>query len=160
MQNIKYYGLAFAIILIAELVITGLQLAGGYFPAGHPAAILVGNLSGLTLGGIIVVIGFLKDNRLEQERKRTEQERERTEQERERADAAEAMLQQERERTKQERERTKQERERAEQERERADQLLSELIETQKENRDAMEARIRRLEEQGDSNPTRPSDEK
>ena len=82
------------------------------------AAILVGNLSGLTLGGVIMVIGFLRDNRLEQERQRTEQERKR-------ADTAEA---------------------RVEQERERADQLLTELLETRK-YQDAMEARLRHLEE-------------
>ncbi|MYC33786.1 MAG: hypothetical protein F4X64_11500 [Chloroflexi bacterium] len=33
-----------------------------------------------------MVIGFLKDNRVEQERQRTEEERQRTEQERQRAD--------------------------------------------------------------------------
>ena len=122
MQSVRYYGLAFVIILIAELVTTGLQLAGSYFPAGHPAAILAANLSGLTLGGVIMVIGFLKDNRVEQERQRTEQERQR-------ADAAEARVQQERER---------------------ADQLLAELMEARKMNRDEIEARIRRLEERLD----------
>ena len=119
MQSIRYYGLAFVIILIAELVTTGLQLAGGYFPANHPVAILVGNLSGLTLGGVIMVIGFLKDNRVEQERQRTEQERQR-------ADAAEV---------------------RAQQERERADLLLAELLETRKNQDAALDARVRRLEE-------------
>ena len=127
MQSIRYYGLAFVIILTAELVTTGLQLAGGYFPANHPAAILVGNLSGLTLGGVIMVIGFLRDNRLEQERQRTEQERQR-------ADTAEA---------------------RVVQERERADLLLAELLETRK-YQDAMEARLRHLEERinGDASET------
>ena len=127
MQSIRYYGLAFVIILTAELVTTGLQLAGGYFPANHPAAILVGNLSGLTLGGVIMVIGFLRDNRLEQERQRTE--------------AAEA--------------RAEQERERADRERERADQLLTELLET-RQYQDAMEARLRHLEERidGDASET------
>ena len=153
MQSVRYYGLAFVIILVAELVTTGLQLAGSYFPAGHPVAILVANLSGLTLGGVIMVIGFLKDNRVEQERQRTEEERQRAEQERERADAAEAKLQQERERF-------DQERERAEQERERADQLLTELLETRKENLDMMEARIRRLEERDNGNSVPPDNQK
>ena len=91
------------------------------------AAILVGNLSGLTLGGVIMVIGFLRDNRLEQERQRTE--------------AAEA--------------RAEQERERADRERERADQLLTELLET-RQYQDAMEARLRHLEERinGDASET------
>ena len=137
MQNFRYYGLAFAVILIAELVTTGLQLLGGYFNAGHPVAILVSNLSGITLGGVIMVIGFLKDNRLDQERQRTEQERQR-------ADAAEARLQEERER--------------ADRERERAEQFLAELLETRKENQGAIEARLRRLEERinGDASEADP----
>ena len=144
MQNFRYYGLAFVVILIAELVTTGLQLLGGYFNAGHPVAILVSNLSGITLGGVIMVIGFLKDNRLDQERQRTEEERQRTEQERQRADAAEARLQEERER--------------ADRERERAEQFLAELLETRKENQGAIEARLRRLEERinGDASEADP----
>ena len=125
MQNARFYGLAFAIILIAELVTTGLQLLGAYYPTGHPVAILAANLSGVTLGGIIMVIGFLRDNRLDQERKRTE--------------AAETLA-------KQERERADRERERADREQKRADRLMSELLARQ-ERDDAMEARIRRLEE-------------
>ena len=125
MQSARFYGLAFAIILIAELVTTGLQVLGAYYPTGHPVAILAANLSGVTLGGIIMVIGFLRDNRLEQERKRTE--------------AAETLA-------KQERERADRERERADREQERADRLMSELLARQ-ERDDAMEARIRRLEE-------------
>ena len=125
MQSARFYGLAFAIILIAELVTTGLQLLGAYYPTGHPVAILAANLSGVTLGGFIMVIGFLRDNRLDQERKRTE--------------AAETLA-------KQERERADRERERADREQERADRLMSELLARQ-ERDDAMEARIRRLEE-------------
>ena len=132
MQNARFYGLAFAIILIAELVTTGLQLLGAYYPTGHPVAILAANLSGVTLGGIIMVIGFLRDNRLDQERKRTE--------------AAETLAKEERERANQERKRANQERERADREQERADRLMSELLARQ-ERDDAMEARIRRLEE-------------
>ena len=125
MQSARFYGLAFAIILIAELVTTGLQVLGAYYPTGHPVAILAANLSGVTLGGIIMVIGFLRDNRLEQERKRTE--------------AAETLA-------KQERERADRERERADREQERADRLMSELLARQERDA-AMEARIRRLEE-------------
>ncbi len=125
MQSAWFYGLAFAIILIADLVTTGLQVLGAYYPTGHPVAILAANLSGVTLGGIIMVIGFLRDNRLDQERKRTE--------------AAETLA-------KQERERADRERERADREQERADRLMSELLARQ-ERDDAMEARIRRLEE-------------
>ena len=34
MQSARFYGLAFAIILIAELVTTGLQVLGAYYPTG------------------------------------------------------------------------------------------------------------------------------
>ena len=132
MQSARFYGLAFAIILIAELVTTGLQVLGAYYPTGHPVAILAANLSGVTLGGIIMVIGFLRDNRLDQERKRTE--------------AAETLAKEERERANQERKRANQERERADREQERADRLMSELLARQERDA-AMEARIRRLEE-------------
>ena len=167
MQNAKFYGLAFAIILIAELVTTGLQVLGAYYPTGHPVAILAANLSGVTLGGIIMVIGFLRDNRLEQERKRTEaaetlvkEERKRAEaaetlakEERERTEAAETLAKEERKRANQERERANQERERADREQERADRLMSELLARQ-ERDDAMEARIRSIEEQLNDNAT------
>ena len=139
MQNAKFYGLAFAIILIAKLVTTGLQLLGAYDPTGHPVAILAANLSGVTLGGFIMVIGFLRDNRLEQERKRTEAAETLVKEERKRTAAAETLA-------KEERERANRERERADREQERADRLMSELLARQ-ELDDAMEARIRRLEE-------------
>ena len=160
MQNAGFYGLAFAIILIAELVTTGLQLLGAYYPTGHPVAILAANLSGVTLGGIIMVIGFLRDNRLEQERKRTEAAETLVKEERKRAEAAETLAKEARERTaaaetlaKEAQERiaaaesmAKEARERADREQERADRLMSELLARQ-ERDDAMEARIRRLEE-------------
>ena len=160
MQNARFYGLAFAIILIAELVTTGLQLLGAYYPTGHPVAILAANLSGVTLGGFIMVIGFLRDNRLEQERKRTEAAETLVKEERKRTAAAETLAKEERERTaaaetlaKEERERANRERERADREQERADRLMSELLARQ-ERDDAMEARIRSIEEQLNDNAT------
>ena len=146
MQNARFYGLAFAIILIAELVTTGLQVLGAYYPTGHPVAILAANLSGVTLGGIIMVIGFLRDNRLEQERKRTEAAETLVKEERKRTEAAETLA-------KEERERANRERERADREQERADRLMSELLARQ-ERDDAMEARIRSIEEQLNDNAT------
>ena len=71
-QNIKYYAIAWAIILVTTLISTGLQLLENYFPTGHPASTLGANLSGVTIGTIIMVIGFLKDNRLDRERKRAD----------------------------------------------------------------------------------------
>ena len=159
MQSARFY-VAFAIILIAELVTTGLQLLGAYYPTGHPVAILAANLSGVTLGGFIMVIGFLRDNRLEQERKRAEAAETLVKEERKRTEAAETLAKEERERTaaaetlaKEERERANRERERADREQERADRLMSELLARQ-ERDDAMEARIRSIEEQLNDNAT------
>ena len=91
-QNIKYYLLAYAAMATGSMVSTALQLLAAEFPTGHPVSALAANLSGITVGGIFMVIGFLKDNRLQQERERTDRERERADQERERADYAIAEL--------------------------------------------------------------------
>ena len=146
-QNIKYYLLAYAIIVASVLISTGLQLLADHFPTGHPASTLVANLSGITFGGLIMVIGFLKDHRLEEERERTKAEQERTKAEQERTKA-------ERERTKAEQERADRERARADQERERADEArahadyaLSELNRLRAEYETATKALIQRLEE-------------
>ena len=118
-QNIKYYLLAYAIMVASTLVSTGLQLLESQFPTGHPISTLAANLSGITVGGLIMVIGFLRDNRLDQERERTKQERDRADQERKRAD----------------------------QERERADYAITELNRLRDEYEKATKSLIRRLEE-------------
>lgn len=118
-QNVRYYVLAYAIVVAGALVSSAFQLLGDQFPVGHPISTVSANLSGVTIGGLFIVMGFLKDNRVEEERKRTEEERKRTAEERKRveeergrtvlerkradaaearADAAEARAQQERER--------------------------------------------------------------
>ena len=66
-ENVKFYLLAYVIMVAGVLVSTGLQLLEAQFPMGHPAGILAANLSGITLGGLIMVIGFLRDSRLVQE---------------------------------------------------------------------------------------------
>lgn len=133
MQSFKYYGLGFAIVVIAVLVSTSRQIAAGYLPAGQIASTLVANLSGITIGSIIMVIGFLRDNRLEQERQRTAQAQQR-------AEAAESRILEERQRA-------EIERERATQERERADRLLGEMNAVHQRYADATEAIIKRLQE-------------
>ncbi len=132
-QNIKYYLLAYAVMATGSLVSTALQLLAAEFPTGHPVSTLAANLSGVTMGGLIMVIGFLKDQRLEEERKRVDQQHELTKQalqlvheERERADA---------------------ERERADAERERADRSEAELNRVRAEYEAAAKALIQRLEE-------------
>ena len=88
-QNVKYYVLAYAIMVGGALASSVFQLLGEQFPAGHPVGTIAANLSGVTIGGMIMVIGFLKDARVEDERKRTAAAEARVERERERAAAAE-----------------------------------------------------------------------
>ena len=125
-QNSKYYLLAYAIMVAGALSATGLQLLATQFPTGHPVSTLSVNLSGITVGGLFMVIGFLKDDRVEQERERTKEERERADRERGRAD---------------------QERERADQAWERADHAIAELNRLRAEYENATKALIQRLEE-------------
>ena len=70
-QNIKIYVLAYAVMMAGALVSTGFQLVGDQFPVGHPISIMAANLSGMTVGGMIMVLGFIRDGRIEEERKRT-----------------------------------------------------------------------------------------
>ena len=97
-QNIKYYVLALAIILLGTFTSTGLQLLPDYLPIGHPVAILAANLSGVTLGSIIMVIGFLRDNRLDQALKRADAAEAKIAESQIKTAIAEALMQQERER--------------------------------------------------------------
>lgn len=92
-QNVKYYALAYAIMVLGALLSSTFQLLGDQFPAGHPAGTIAANLSGVTIGGMIMVIGFLRDSRVEaaearvaEAEARADRERERAERERERAD--------------------------------------------------------------------------
>ena len=85
-QNIKYYVLAYAIMAVGALLSSGFQLLGDQFSVGHPASVVAANLSGVTIGGLIMVLGFLRDSRVEEERKRTAAAEARAERERERAD--------------------------------------------------------------------------
>ena len=176
-ENVKFYLLAYVIMVAGVLVSTGLQLLEAQFPMGHPAGILAANLSGITLGGLIMVIGFLRDSRLVQERKLTESERARADDERERAkseseraaleraradderERAELAAEQavlERARADGERERAKSERERAESERARADHASTELNRLRIEYENATKALIQRLEELNNGSKSPP----
>ena len=70
-RNFKFYIVGFAIVIIASLVSTGLGMLPGLFPGIHPLNQLATDLSGITLGGIIMVLGFMRDTRLEEARERT-----------------------------------------------------------------------------------------
>lgn len=98
-QNVKYYALAYAIMVVGALLSSTFQLLGDQFPAGHPAGTIAANLSGVTIGGMIMVIGFLRDSRVEAAEARVAEAEARADLERERAAAAEARAERERERS-------------------------------------------------------------
>ena len=91
-KNTKYYVIALAIIYAGAIVSTGFQLLEAEFPNIHPLSKLAANLSGVSVGGFIMVLGFLRDSRLDDERKRTDLERERADRAISRAERAEAEL--------------------------------------------------------------------
>ena len=105
-QNVKYYVLAYAVMVAGALLSSGFQLLGDQFPVGHPVSTIAANLSGVTIGGLIMIMGFLKDSRVEEERQRTEAERQRAAEAEARTAAAEARAERERERAERERERS------------------------------------------------------
>ena len=73
-------------------------MAGRNHPSFDPLGALAANLSGVTIGTIIMVIGFLKDNRLDQERKGADDAIAEAAVATAKAAAAEVVIQQERER--------------------------------------------------------------
>ena len=70
-QNIKLYVLAYAIMVAGAVASTAFQLLGDQFPVGHPVSAMAANLSGMSIGGLIMVLGFIRDGRVEEERQRT-----------------------------------------------------------------------------------------
>lgn len=99
-----------------------------------------------------MVIGFLKDGRLEEERKRTERERKR-------ADDAEAKIHEARIHARVAEAEAKNAKERAQHEQERADHLLSELNRARERYEAAADAIIQHLRDQnGPSKPEPGSD--
>ena len=141
-QNIKYYAIAWAVILVTTLISTGLQLLENYFPTGHPASTLGANLSGVTIGTIIMVIGFLKDNRLDQERKR--------------ADAAVAQVTELQAKIAASEVVTAAAQAQVQEERERADRYLAELERYRETYQKTTEALIQLLQERNGNRPPNP----
>ena len=151
-QNIKLYVLAYAIMVAGALVSSIFQIVGDQFAVGHPVGTVSANLSGMSIGGLIMVLGFIRDARIEEERKRTAEERKRTEAAQARTAVAEARAAVAERRIESERERAEQERERAAAAEARADRLIERY-------ESATEALIRRLEElNGGASDTRPRD--
>ena len=143
-QNVKFYVIAFALVLTANLITTGLNLLENLFPEIHPLNQIITSLSGVTLGGVIMVLGLLRDSRLDDERKRTKS-----------AEEAVKSAQQEAKSAQQE---AKSAQEEAKQQRIRAERAEAELAHLRSENQfAAVLDRLRRLEElNGISGPGKP----
>ena len=138
-QNIKYYVIAYAIIFVGALVSTGLQLLESLFPEIGPLNKLMANLSGISLGTVIMVVGFIRDKRFADAQEEANKQRKR-------ADTAEAAIGQ----AQQQAEQAQQQ---AEQERQRAQKAEAELARVRAEYEAEVLARIRRLEERAGMTP-------
>ena len=140
-NNVKFYVLAFAIVLAGALVSTGLQLLESLFPEIHPLSKLAANLSGMTLGGVMMLLAFLRDNRYDEERRRAENAQFEAKNAQEQAKTAQELAQTARQEA-------EAQRQRAESERLRADRAEAELqrVLSQYQAGDLI-ARVRRLEE-------------
>ena len=84
-QNIKYYVMAYAIVIAGTFVSTGLELLPGLFPEFGPIQKLATNLSGITLGSVIMVVGLIRDKRFSESQAEVDKQRKR-------ADTAEATI--------------------------------------------------------------------
>ena len=103
-QNYKMYVLALVIYTLVTAGLVALEVAAALLGDSAILARLVTMLSGNLLGGFVLVLGILRDDRVEKEKQRAAKElqraadalaaaHKRTEQERNRADRAEAELQ-------------------------------------------------------------------
>ena len=139
-QNVKYYAAAYVVVVIGVLVATGFQLLESLFPEIHPLNKLAANLSGISVGTVIMVVGLIRDKRVDDARKETNKERQR-------ADKAEAAIAKATRDAELSRQQAEQAREQAEQERLRARKAEAELARVRAEYETEVLARIRRLEE-------------
>ena len=139
-QNVKYYAVAYVVVVIGVLVATGFQLLESLFPEIHPLNKLAANLSGISVGTVIMVVGLIRDKRVDDARKETNKQRQR-------ADKAEAAIAKATREAELSRQQAEQAREQAEQERLRARKAEAELARVRAEYDTEVLARIRRLEE-------------
>lgn len=139
-QNVKYYAVAYVVVVIGVLVATGFQLLESLFPEIHPLNKLAANLSGISVGTVIMVVGLIRDKRVDDARKETNKQRQR-------ADKAEAAIAKATREAELSRQQAEQAREQAEQERLRAREAEAELARVRAEYDTEVLARIRRLEE-------------
>ena len=96
-QNYKLYLLALGIYTVATAALVALEVAATLLGDSALLARLVTMLSGNLLGGFALVLGILRDDRVEKEKQRAAaaiaEAQKRAESERNRADRAEAELQ-------------------------------------------------------------------
>ena len=92
-QSYKLYLLALIIYTVATVALAVLELAAVRYAEITILARWATMLSGGFLGGFALVLGILRDDRVEKERQRADEAQKRAEQERSRADRAEAELQ-------------------------------------------------------------------
>lgn len=99
-ENYKLYLLAFIIYTVATIILAVLELAAIRYSDAAILGRLATMLSGGFLGGFALVLGILRDDRVEKERRRADsaeaaiaEVQKMAEQERNRADRAEAELQ-------------------------------------------------------------------
>jgi len=132
-QNVKYYAVAYGVVVLGALISTGFQLLEASFPEIHPLNKLAANLSGISLGTVIMVVGLIRDKRVDEARKETNKERQRAD----KAEAAVATANRKAELSRQQ----------AEQALLRAQTAEAELARVRAEYESEVLARIRRLEE-------------
>ena len=132
-QNVKYYVVAYGVVVFGALISTGFQLLEVSFPEIHPLNKLASNLSGISPGTVVMVVGLIRDKRVDDARKETNKERQRAD----KAEAAVATANQEAELSRQQ----------AEQALLRAQTAEAELARVRAEYESEVLARIRRLEE-------------
>ncbi len=147
----KYYAVAYVVVVVGVLVATGFQLLEALFPEIHPLNKLAANLSGISVGTVIMVVGLIRDKRVDDARKETNKERQR-------ADKAEAAIAKANREAESSRQQAEQAREQAEQERLRAQKAEAELTRVRAEYEAEVLARIRRLEEFTGMMPESPTD--
>ena len=138
-EKYKMYVLAFVIYTVTAVVTAALQALAIRYDEIAVLAPIITTLSGNFLGGFALVLGILRDDRSEKQRKRAEK----AEGENEKLKQENAKYQRQYELAQQQAE---QERGRANEERDRAERAEAELQRVRAEREREMEERIRRLE--------------
>lgn len=146
-QNVKYYAIAYGIVVLGAMVSTGFDLVENSALEFGPLNQLAANLSGITFGSVIMVVGLIRDKRFSDAQAEANKQRKRAEN----AEAAIAQANQQAEVA------IAQANQQAEQERQRAQKAEAELARVRAEHETEILARIRRLEEFAGMTPEPPA---